>query len=162
MSGFIAFARLNHDWADVVSKLSLEQYEKLRKKIKDQELLKQIPELFELFDVKKAKSDYHWFQEMLIDGEEAQAWSDAGIELQFKRIKGLGSTSPDIHQTIYQISVANVGLMQIERVEVLEDCCTDELQRWLDKKWRILAVCPPNDARRPSYIMGHFEKDAER
>jgi hypothetical protein len=76
------------------------------------------------------------------------------------RVRGLRSNDPDIHKTIYQISVANVGLMQIRRVEVLEDCCTDALQRKLDRGWRILAVCPPNDARRPTYVVGHMEKEA--
>lgn len=53
-----------------------------------------------------------------------------------------------------------VALTNIASVAYLEDCCTDILQGCLDNGWRILAVCPPNDARRPTYIIGHTDKGA--
>ena len=96
----------------------------------------------------------------IVDDLELEAWTAAGFELKMSRVRGLRSSDPDIHKTIYQISVANIGLMQIQRVEVLEDCCTNDLQTQLDRGWRLLAVCPPNDARRPSYVVGHIEKEA--
>lgn len=99
---------------------------------------------------------------LLMDDDEVNAWSAVGIVLNVSRVKGLRSNARELQQTIFQVSVASVGLMQIQCVEVLEDCCTDELQRWLDKGWRILAVCPPNDTRRPSYVMGHVDKEPHR
>ena len=39
---------------------------------------------------------------------------------------------------------------------LLEDICTDELQRYLDNGWRIIAACPQPDQRRPDYILGRF------
>lgn len=53
-----------------------------------------------------------------------------------------------------QIAVPDMALMYIDKVRVEEDCCTDNLQGFLDEGWRILAVCPPNSARRPDYILG--------
>lgn len=53
-----------------------------------------------------------------------------------------------------QIAIADVGLLRINTVKVVEDICTDALQEELDDGWRILAVCPPNAARRPDYILG--------
>lgn len=53
-----------------------------------------------------------------------------------------------------QIAVPDMALMYIDKVRVEEDCCTDNLQSLLDEGWRILAVCPPNSARRPDYILG--------
>lgn len=99
---------------------------------------------------------------LLMDGDELEAWADAGIKVEVSRIKGLASNARELQSTIFQVSVANVGLMQVQCVEVIEDACTDEIQRWLDKGWRIIAVCPPNDSRRPSYIMGHFDKEPHR
>lgn len=96
----------------------------------------------------------------IVDDLELEAWTSVGVEVTMSRVRGLRSNDPDIHKTIYQISVANVGLMNIQRVNVLEDCCTDDLQYELDRGWRLLAVCPPNDARRPSYVVGHIEKEA--
>jgi hypothetical protein len=98
----------------------------------------------------------------LMDDLEIQAWNDAGIEISVRRVKGLASNARELQQTIFQVSVANVGLLQIQCVEVLEDCCTYELQRFLDKGWRIIAVCPPNDTRRPSYVIGHMDKEPHR
>lgn len=53
-----------------------------------------------------------------------------------------------------QIAIPDFGLMRINEVQVLEDFCTNALQDYLDDGWRILAVCPPNAARRPDYIVG--------
>lgn len=102
-----------------------------------------------------------WLHELIMDGDELQAWSDVGVEVSTSRIKGLASNAQTLQQTIYQISVANVGLLSVTRVEVLEDVCTNELQGWLDLGWRIVAVCPPNDTRRPTYIMGHTDVRAK-
>lgn len=52
------------------------------------------------------------------------------------------------------IAVPDLGLMYIDEVRVEEDYCTDMLQGDLDDGWRILAICPPNAARRPDYILG--------
>lgn len=53
-----------------------------------------------------------------------------------------------------QIAVPDIGLLLLDEVCVREDYCTDMLQSDLDEGWRILAICPPNAARRPDYILG--------
>jgi hypothetical protein len=58
-----------------------------------------------------------------------------------------------------QIAIPDLGLLQIREVTVEEDCCTHHLQGMLDDGWRILAVCPPNAARRPDYILGRTTKE---
>ena len=55
---------------------------------------------------------------------------------------------------IVQIHVPNFSLLAINQVKVLEDACTDDIQAVLDEGWRILAVCPPLQERRPTYICG--------
>lgn len=52
------------------------------------------------------------------------------------------------------IHIPDQALLKIDEVCHLDDCCTNELQGYLNKGWRILAVCPPNAQRRPDYILG--------
>ncbi len=41
---------------------------------------------------------------------------------------------------------------------LLEDACTDELQKSLDNGWRIIAACPQAQ-RRPDYILGRYNPE---
>lgn len=109
-----------------------------------------------------------FYHDILVDASEAELLTDAGFDLSVKRVKGLaysgdwfgagrrvnGPLPQDAKTVVYQVSVANVGLLAVDEVTYEEDCCTDALQSRLDEGWRILAVCPPNDARRPTYILG--------
>ncbi len=61
--------------------------------------------------------------------------------------------NPAFNQKV-KVSVSDVGIMKIKHVTVLTDCCTQELQRYIDKGWCILAICPQPDQRRPDYVMG--------
>jgi len=53
-----------------------------------------------------------------------------------------------------QVHVPGLGLLILDEVKVLYDQCTDGLQEHLDDGWRILAVCPQPDKRRPDYVLG--------
>lgn len=155
---FIASANLEYGWKKKLLELFDKDpaaYRLLRDRVKLVELPHTREELDQISEYLPMGGDH------IIDDRELDAWTSVGIEVTMSRVRGLRSNDPDIHKTIYQISVANVGLMSIQRVEVLEDCGTDALQYQLDRGWRILAVCPPNDTRRPSYVMGHFEKEAK-
>lgn len=61
-----------------------------------------------------------------------------------------------------QITVADFALLMIDEVTWEDDCCTQEVQEKLNAGWRILAVCPPNAARRPDYIFGRNSKNAPK
>lgn len=153
---FIAKGELEYGWKKKLLELfdkNPAAYRLLRERVKMYELPHTQEELEKMSEYQQRRSE-------LIDDLELEAWNAAGFEVKMSNVRGLRTNNPDIHKTIYQISVANVGLMQIQRVEVLEDCCTNALQSELDRGWRILAVCPPNDARRPSYVVGHIEKEA--
>lgn len=58
-----------------------------------------------------------------------------------------------------EVHVPGLGLLLMRSVRLLEDACTDDLQRELDKGWRIIAACPQPDQRRPDYILGHAEAE---
>lgn len=53
-----------------------------------------------------------------------------------------------------QIHIPDISLWYVSEVMVLDDCCTDNLQTYLNDGWHILAVCPPNAQRRPDYVLG--------
>jgi hypothetical protein len=42
---------------------------------------------------------------------------------------------------------------------LMEDACTDALQNELANGWRIIAVCPQPDSRRPDYVLGRYNPD---
>lgn len=56
------------------------------------------------------------------------------------------------------VHISDLGLLNVKEVDVLVDVCTDELQEWLNEGWRILAICPQPDSRRPDYILGRNER----
>lgn len=77
-----------------------------------------------------------------------------GIE---KRLDALSQELESLKSgAVVQMHVPNFSLLMFNRVEVREDCCTDELQKLLNSGWRILAICPPLSERRPTYILGRY------
>jgi len=56
------------------------------------------------------------------------------------------------------VHISDLGLLSVKEVTWLEDACTEELQRQLDEGWRILAICPQQDSRRPDYVLGRNSK----
>ena len=92
-----------------------------------------------------------------------------GLEPIVKRIRGqfidqvhMPKPGASTEPSVVNISIPNAALFSVQTVDYLENICTDTLQRWLDEGWRIVAVCPPNDTRRPTYIVGHFDKEPKR
>ena len=86
---------------------------------------------------------------ILIDMEtDGRLLTMLGIEFSVKSFKGQMKVygqdvvGGPLHQVL--IHIPNVGLSFITKVIVLEDCCTEVLQKYLDEGWRILCVCPLN------------------
>ena len=52
------------------------------------------------------------------------------------------------------VHISDIGLLKINEVQVLTNECTEDLQKYLDDGWHIVAVCPQPDQRRPDYIIG--------
>lgn len=49
-------------------------------------------------------------------------------------------------------------IMRVNRIKLLEDCCSDLLQEELNRGWRIIAATVQPDQRRPDYIMGMYDE----
>lgn len=52
------------------------------------------------------------------------------------------------------VHISDLGLLSVKEVTWLEDACTENLQDHLNEGWRILAVCPQPNSRRPDYVLG--------
>jgi hypothetical protein len=84
-----------------------------------------------------------------------------GLETRMKQLEGdyHGLKALAESNVAVQIHLPSFALLMFNKVRLLEDCCTDHLQSELNDGWRIIAVCPPLDERRPTYILGKFEPD---
>ncbi len=69
------------------------------------------------------------------------------------RTRRVGDSDRALNERV-NVHVPGLGLMLITEVEVRTDYCTENLQKDLENGWRILAVCPQPDQRRPDYILG--------
>ena len=121
---------------------------------------------------------YEYETRQRITMEEANALEQAGIGLELEGIDGTmlqrnKDNGPRADQygdvkavdlrngAVTQIVVPDIGVLQIDEVDWLENACTQVLQGKLDDGWRIIAVCPPNAQRRPDYILGRRKASAQ-
>lgn len=65
-----------------------------------------------------------------------------------------GESSSYVNNRV-DVHVPGNALLSIEEVIVENDLCTEELSRLMTQDgWRIVAVCPQPDQRRPDYVLG--------
>lgn len=106
--------------------------------------------------------EWGWPDELLIDMDvDGPILTQLKIPFTVVSFKGtmpLQAVLPQGGPVEVYVQVPHIGLLAMDEVCVEENCCTDELQRLLDKGWRILCVCPPNAARRPDYILGRSKR----
>ena len=100
-----------------------------------------------------------WPTLLYIELETLNKLTEAGFKVSVEKISGMQynstiATAVNTIPNITNVSVCNNALFEVTQVKVIEDSCTDVLQEYLNKGWRILAVCPSNDSRRPDYILG--------
>lgn len=56
-------------------------------------------------------------------------------------------------KSVSQIVMPGYDLLKYGAIHVEENACTDVMQKKLDEGWRIIAVLPRLDQRRPDYIL---------
>jgi hypothetical protein len=64
---------------------------------------------------------------------------------------------PAINQKV-NVTVPGLGLLLLDEVQAATDICTDALNDMLKDGWRIVAVCPQPDQRRPDYVLGRVKQ----
>lgn len=70
------------------------------------------------------------------------------------RLLGAAARPESYVNTRVDVHVPGAPLLYIDEVKVENDLCTEALQRELEDGWRIVAVCPQPDQRRPDYVLG--------
>lgn len=118
-----------------------------------------------------AKDTAYFTDGLLCSVNDIATFTRFGIAPRISRVRGifqesltqLGVPEPQPGQPqIVNIAIPNASLFAVQTLQVIENECTNYVQMWLDKGWRIVAVCPPNDCRRPTFILGHADRNPER
>ena len=120
------------------------------------------PAIAALLELEEVPENYYSFRDVYGTQELVDKLVECGAKPQLERVKGVSYAPPKpptpaaqaVNHSTTVVSVANHNLFEVTKVTWMENTCTEELQRMLDAGWRILAVCPSNDARRPDYILG--------
>lgn len=85
------------------------------------------------------------------------------LELMQKQYEQLKEFSIGVEQLAFNqksnAPVSDTFLHSADTILLLEDCCSDELQRALNAGWRIISVTPQPNQRRPDYILGKATGD---
>lgn len=120
-------------------------------KADNNELRKAFPKLYE----EDGKPKCSWsIGSLIIDAKEMSLLNKHEIFPEVHRFKGVVPAGlPETSAEIVHIHLPNYALSAFTKVILLEDCCTDILQTHLDEGWRIIAICPPLNKRRPDYIL---------
>jgi hypothetical protein len=107
----------------------------------------------------------------LMDERTVQAFTDAGIKVTLENVRGLLGSRDEVHNTIYQVVVPEIGVLHVKNVEYLYDADERAVNDMLDKGWRILCIAPPRAApqrgheradENPTYVMGHTTDPKDR
>lgn len=149
-------------------KLRLSSYElgKIAKKYPDkyEELRGLEPDLPTLQDMLDGKG-YGEFERYVNDPQALPDWIADFAELKIPKPlrilapEGMAIKGQNFKELMAfpQIHIHSQGLMQLNKVKVIENACTNELQDRIDEGWRIIAVCQQIGDRRPDYVLGKVE-----
>lgn len=145
----LAEVRIEHGYGAKVMLLDNEAYHELREGI---------PFLDLPLNREKAP-EYRWTNVVIDLTREGALLTKHGIEYVIKRFKACRKVKVE-GQVNIQVAIPNLLLFSVNEVDWLEDACTQDLQNHLDDGWRILAVCPAENSRRPTYILGRTKEAA--
>ena len=79
---------------------------------------------------------------------------DTHVNLMEKSFKQLSEFSVQKFNEKVGVALHDNFLSNVNQTLLLEDCCSDYLQKHLSNGWRIISVCPQPTGRRPDYILG--------
>lgn len=91
--------------------------------------------------------------------EEVSTGGLADLIEAIERLESRIATAQPAMNERVQVVVPGFALMQVSEVLVRTDYCTDMLQEDLNEGWKILAICPQPDQRRPDYIIGRTKEE---
>lgn len=107
----------------------------------------------------KNRMEIKYQQETIIENstaslENAVKLVQKNIEMFDKQMNSLKEISSHHYNLMCNSPVSDNFLSSVNQIKLLEDICSDELQKNLCDGWRIIAICPQPNQRRPDYILG--------
>ena len=154
------WARVFKEGADEEKEAMLQKYPKMggfRTTVSQSKYLAIMEENFDCDRVKLKSVNIHEFDpdDAATSSELAQYREQVDIlnKMISKALENLKQTSELSYNAKVAVPV-NTWLNNVNEMRLLEDCCTDALQDVLNDGWRMIAVCPQPDQRRPDYILG--------
>lgn len=108
------------------------------------------------------KGKFPWYHQYLVDIDKMPVVPYKVKKLVLdtdarNRVLGLDTDTaarvPAFNQKV-NVMVPGLGLLLLSEVKLAQDYCTDLLNHELKNGWRIVAVCPQPDQRRPDYVLG--------
>lgn len=113
----------------------------------------------EPFQFKEGKVD-RWYQALFWDLDQfplehiAELNNIKPVKLNVKISEVFDIRPNVVYNEHVKVVMPGIGLLQFDHVTVVYDTCTNELHSYLKQGWRIVAVCPQPDQRRPDYVLG--------
>lgn len=103
----------------------------------------------------------HWWVSYLVDFDklpivpfkvERVVWCSEPLGLD----TNTAGRVPAFNQKV-NVTVPGLGLLLLDEIMACTDFCSDALNDKLQEGWRIVAVCPQPDQRRPDYVLGRVK-----
>lgn len=104
---------------------------------------------------------------LAVAGIDFKVLQPIGIEVEDinKTFNLVSDKTGEVHHNTYNnrcdVHMPGNMLASYNEIMLAEDSCTDVLQEHLTSGWRMIAVCPQPDQRRPDYILGRWNPDKE-
>jgi len=85
------------------------------------------------------------------------------LDENIDRLKNLNKklteiTNDQSFNSYCNVHISGNQLLVINQLLLIEDACTDDVQKHLNSGWRIIAVCPQAQ-RRPDYVLGKYNPE---
>lgn len=134
------------------------------------------PKLKDIWSALDTEDNYPTCDPVLVEVDDLPVWIGdiKGISIKpVKKLNFISENTPDLNgisgqeikefvKTVNQVVMPGYDLLQYDCIQYQNDCCTDQIQSELDAGWRIIAVMPQPNQRRPDYILVRKGKDDNR
>ena len=131
----LAMIELEYSTRDKFKTLSRRDYEEIRQQIPSLSM-SEWPENNE-----QPPEVYVWDKRLIDLVTDGPLLARHGIEFKVKNFKDsyrIKSQDGVVNNNLH-VAIPNIGLLAIDEVMVLEDACTDNLQKHLDDGWRLVS-----------------------
>lgn len=128
-------------------------------------------------DINIEGSEFQSIDEIYIELEDIPEWMFKINSIKIKPIKALKFVAKDYDipnlnkvkdlssnkeviefvKTVNQVVMPGYDLLEYKGILVLENSCTEDINEHLKSGWRIIAVLPQHNQRRPDYVLVHKE-----